>query len=373
MATAASQPTHPLHTLREHVRSGAKNRPGIYRMLADRGVVIYVGKSKRVRTRLMGYFRAREHEKAWRIVREAAAIEWEYAPSEFASLLRELELIKLYRPPYNVHQKRDRAHSFLRLSGGPAPKIHLVRRVSEEPGTYFGPFRGGQRIAAAVRELNDVLQLRDCRQATPIHFGDQDDLFGAELTPLCPRFELQRCAAPCAARCTEAEYLGRIAQARAFLNGASDQPLQELSARMAAAAERMEFEHAAAVRDRIGRLEMLRAEFQRLRETVERLTFLYAVPGTEGDHRVYAIRSGSVRASFPAPRSSRDRERMLKKVEPLFRDPEPVVEISSRKRAEEMLLVAHWFRTRPDELPRAYGTDRWGELPLAGQLDRLSA
>lgn len=339
-------------------------------MMAARGVVIYVGKSKQLRTRLMGYFRARESEKAWRIVREASTIEWEYAPSEFASLLRELELIKLYRPPYNVRQKRDRAHCFLRFTGGSAPKIQVVRRVTDEPGSYFGPFRGGKRMVAAVRELNDVLQLRDCRQATPIRFGDQDDLFGLEQTPLCPRYELQRCAAPCAARCTEADYLGRLEQARAFLDGSSEGPLRVLEGRMAAAAERTEFEHAAAIRDRMSQLEMLRDEFQRLRETVEKLSFLYAVPGVDGDHRVYVIRSGSVRGAFPAPRNGRERKRFLTRIESIYRNPEPVAEISSRRRADEMLLVAHWFRTRPDELPRTYRPDRWGDLPLARHLDR---
>src|SRR5690606_8470074 len=143
--------------LRESVRESAENRPGVYRMLGASGVVLYVGKSKRLRTRLLGYFRAKSEEKAWRIIHEARAVDWEYVPSEFASLLRELELIKRYRPQFNVRQKRDRIYAFLKMTTGPAPKLQVVRRVTEQPGTYFGPFRGGKRVADAVRELNDVL------------------------------------------------------------------------------------------------------------------------------------------------------------------------------------------------------------------------
>lgn len=355
--------------LRESVRAGARNRPGIYRMLSETGVVLYVGKSKRVRTRLLSYFRAKREEKAWRIVREARAIDWEYTPSEFASLLRELELIKAHRPPYNVRQKRDGLYSFLKITRGPAPTLRVVRRVNDESALYFGPLRGGRRIADAVKELNDVLLLRDCRQATPIRFADQEDLFGSELTPLCSRFELDRCAAPCAGRCTEGEYLNRLRQARAFLEGTDDEPFRELTSRMEDAARRMEFEHAASLRDRLTRLEVLRAEFTRLRAAIEELTFLYVVPGAEGDHRVYAVRSGSIRGVYDAPRTARERRRLLASAERHYREPEPLARIASRGRADEMLLVAQWFRNRPIERERAYPAESWSNLPLRGRLN----
>jgi excinuclease ABC subunit C len=358
-------------TLRDKVRTGALNRPGVYRMIGASGVVIYVGKSKRLRTRLMGYFRARQHEKAWRILREANGLEWDYAPSEFASLLLELELIKHHRPPYNVRQKRDALYSFLKLTPCPAPRLHVVRRAADDGGTYFGPFPGGSRIVDAVRELNDVMLLRDCRSATPIHFADQEELFGMDRTPLCPRYELRRCCGPCAGLCSEREYDRRVRQARAFLEGDAEEPIRELEARMLAAVERLAFEHAAALRDRVARLEMLRREFLRLREVTQRLSFLYAVPGFDREHRVYAIRSGSIRRVFPAPRTARQRSKLLEDAAEQFRQPESALEVSSRRRVEEVLLVARWFRARPDEHARTYVAERWSELPLSGQLDRL--
>jgi excinuclease ABC subunit C len=358
-----------LRLLREKVRAAAQNRPGIYRMTGTSGVVIYVGKSKRLRTRLLGYFRARRGEKAWRIVREASSVEWEYTPSEFASLLRELELIKRLRPPYNVRQKRDGIYSFLKLSMGPAPRLQVVRRPNDEPGAYYGPFRGGARMADAVKELNDVLLLRDCRRSTPMRFADQVDLFGVEMTPLCPRHELRRCSAPCAGRCSEREYLERVKEAKAFLHGEAEGPLEELEKRMIAAAERLEFEHAATLRERLQRLQMLRAEFLRLRATIEQLSFLYVVPGVDEDHKVYAIRSGSVRAVYPVPSTATERRELLDAVTQYYGQPEPPGEIASRQRVDEMLLVTHWFRTRPKEMERAYGPRDWARLPLRRSLD----
>lgn len=358
-----------LATLRSRVRAETLNHPGIYRMMGRGGVVLYVGKSKQIRTRLMGYFRARPGEKAWKIVRDAHEIEWEYVPSEFASLLKELDLIKRFRPPYNVRQKRDLIYTFLKLTAGPAPRLHVVRRVTEEPGVFFGPFRGGQRIRDAVKELNDVLQLRDCRGGTPIYFSDQDDLFGNDRTPLCPRLELRRCLAPCAGGCSAAEYARRVTEARAFLGGDADGPLRTLSERMNAAAANWEFEHAALLRTRMERLAMLREEFQRLKESTTNLSFLYAVSGFGGDHRVYAIRSGSIRAVYPAPRTVEERDAILAAASEHFRRPEGVSEISTPRRVDELLLVAHWFRVRPGEARRTYRPDAWARLPLASDLD----
>jgi excinuclease UvrABC nuclease subunit len=97
--------------MRAHVRAHAHDRPGVYRMLSQDGEVVYVGKSKRIRTRLLSYFRcAFPEEKGARIVREAIRIEWEYTPSEFAALLEELRLIKRFRPGLNVAMKRDERH-----------------------------------------------------------------------------------------------------------------------------------------------------------------------------------------------------------------------------------------------------------------------
>jgi excinuclease ABC subunit C len=343
--------------LRNAVRASARNLPGTYRMLSADGEVLYVGKSKQLRTRLLSYFRARRGEKGNHIVAQAAELEWEYEPSEFAALLTELHHIKRLRPRYNVRHKRDALYSFLKVTDDPAPRLLVVRDVSDDSGTYYGPFRGGRRIMDAVRELNDVLGLRDCRATTPIHFSDQPDIFGLDRNPRCHRFELRLCAGPCAALCTADDYGRRVNLARSFLKGDADEPIRWLNERMASAAERWEFEHAAALRDRIGRLEALRDDFGRLREALDSLTFIYTVPGAAGDDRTYLVRRGTIRAEMPAPRSAADRRRLARIAETIYRAAEPDDAIVAKHQVDEILLVAQWFRHRPGEVKRAARPD----------------
>jgi excinuclease ABC subunit C len=344
---------NPLRTqLREQVRAGARNRPGTYRMVGADGEVLYVGKSKAIRTRLLSYFRARDGEKGKRILEEARELAWDYEPSEFSALLTELRLIKRFRPRLNVRHKRDGSYSFLKITSDAAPKLFSVRQVVDDDSTYYGPFRGGRRIADALRELNDVLALRDCATATPIHFADQRDLFTVDRVPRCHRHDLGKCVGPCAAMCTRSEYMARVELARAFLAGNADEPLRLLADRMNAASERWEFEHAASLRDRLTRLEMLRDEFSRLREALERLSFVYTVPGTEGEDRVYLVRRGTVRRDIPAPRTTAQRRRLGQLVAEVFEPPEATGALVAKHQVEEILLIAQWFRMRPDELER---------------------
>src|SRR5207253_2475536 len=128
-----------LSIMKSNVRDTAADRPGVYRMLSSDGEIVYVGKSKRVRSRLLSYFRcAFPEEKGARILREAVKIEWEYMPSEFAALLGELRLIKKYRPRFNVAMKRDgRNYCFIKITRGPAPKLVVVRGPGQDDSSIY--------------------------------------------------------------------------------------------------------------------------------------------------------------------------------------------------------------------------------------------
>jgi excinuclease ABC subunit C len=352
------------HPLRATVRE-ARNVPGVYRMLAADGEVLYIGKSKSLRTRLLSYLRAPRGEKQHRIIEGTHALAWDYEPSEFAALLHEMRMIKRFRPRMNVQHKRDGRYSFLKLTGGQAPRLFVSSVVADDAATYFGPFRGGRRIQEAVRELNDLLGLRDCPLGTPIRFADQPDLFSFEPTPRCHRFELRLCLGPCAARVSEAEYGRRVELARAFLDGHADEPLRWLGERMAAAAERWEFEYAGRLRDRLHRLEALRDEFAQLREALDSLTFLYRVAGVEGDDRVYLVRRGTVRAAVPVPRSAPERRRLERLCDEHFGRPEHDGTLVQRHQVDEILLLSRWFRARPEEMANTVPPARLEALPLS--------
>src|SRR3954470_22130510 len=357
ISRAEQKPTSDaqLAIMRSTVKDGAADRPGIYRMLSSDGEVLYVGKSKRVRTRLLSYFRcAYPEEKGARILRSAEKIEWEYTPSEFAALLQELRMIKRFRPRYNVAMKRDgRNYSFIKLTKGPAPKLLVVRGpTSEDADIYYGPFVGAQRVGEAVRELNDSLLLRDCRTDLKMFFSDQTELFQLARTPGCIRHEIAKCLGPCVGGCSAGRYDEQVALAKAFLDGSNDGPLEMLRGQMERLSEQMEFERAAVYRDKLERLEALRAQFGRLRFAVENLSFVYTVKGHEGQDRVYLIRRGVVRAELAKPRSSKDRRSMKQLVEDIFSQPVPSHSQVPTHEIDELLLLSSWFRRFPAEMKR---------------------
>ena len=345
-----------LAQMKAHVRAQCTDRPGTYRFFSPEGEVVYVGKSKKLRTRLLSYFRCSYPEdKGARIVREATRIEWEHEPSEFAALLTELRLIKRFRPRFNVQMKRDALHyAFIRLTRGPAPKLQVVRGAgSEDGGVYYGPFQGAQRVGEAVRELSDALGLRDCANDVKMHFADQAELFQlTHRTPGCIRHEIRKCLGPCIAACTESEYRERIALARAFLEGNDDGPMNVLRGEMESCAERLEFERAGAYRDKLRRLEILREQFGRLRFAVETLSFAYQVSGEEGDDRVYLIRRGRVRAELPVPTGARERTRLRQLEHEVFAPVERDTAAVPTHEIDELLLLSSWFRRFPEELDR---------------------
>jgi len=317
---------------------------------------VYVGKAKRLRTRLLSYFRcAFPEEKGARILREADRIEWDYVPSEFAALLEELRQIKRLRPRFNVAMKRDgRNFCFLKLTRGAAPKFLVVRGPSnDDASVYYGPFQGAQRVGEAVRELNDVLGLRDCANDQAMHYADQPELFSIfPRTPGCIRFEVKKCLGPCVGGCTAQQYGERVKLARAFLDGTDDGPIESLRSDMERASERLEFERAAALRDKLLRLESLKEQFFRLRFAVETLSFVYPVPGHEGAQRLYLIRRGRVRAEMEEPDSPDDQCRLTSLIEQVFSSQERETSQIPTHEIDELLLLSSWFRRFPAELKR---------------------
>jgi excinuclease ABC subunit C len=355
--------------MRAHVRDTAEDRPAVYRMVAEDGEIVYVGKSKRVRSRLLSYFRcAFPEEKGARILREAIRIEWEYMPSEFAALLGELRLIKKYRPRFNVAMKRDaRNYCFIKITRGGAPKLVVVRGAGhDDQAIYYGPFMGATGVGEAVRELNDVLGLRDCAVEQKMHFADQPELFDImPRTPGCIRFEVRKCLGPCVGGCTVQQYDERLMMARAFLDGTDDGPIEQLRREMEAASERLEFERAASLRDKFKRLEALRGQFGRLRFAVETLSFAYSVPGHGGDDRVYLIRRGRVRAETSVPKTAADAAHLMGLIDEVYTPIERDTGQIPTHEIDELLLLSSWFRRFPSELERTSAAGSVAPLAVA--------
>lgn len=338
-----------------YVREHAENRPAVYRMIAADGEVVYVGKSKQLRARLLSYFRGSfPEDKGARILRDADRIEWEYVPSEFAALLGELRQIKRHRPRRNVALMRDaRNLCFIKITGGIAPRLAVVRGPgTDDMAIYYGPFLGAMKVSESVRELSDVLGLRDCTLDRKMQFSDQTDLFSvAPRTPGCLRYELGRCLGPCIAVPSSRDYMERVRLARAFLDGTNDGPLEMLRDEMQRSSERLEFERAASYRDKVHRLEQLREAFGRLRFAIESLSFVYRVPGNDGKERVYVIRRGRVRGEMDAPGNAAEKTALDAMLREAFSDGVDGMQVPSHE-IDELLLLSSWFQRFPKEMER---------------------
>jgi excinuclease ABC subunit C len=285
--------------LRARVRQDCPRRPGVYGMVDARGELIYVGKAKSLRARLMSYFRPRSRDpKAGRILAATRSIAWEVQPSEFAALLRELELIRRWRPRFNVvGQPGRRRRTFVCLGRRPAPYAFATRRPPSGVLACFGPVPAGRRARDAMRRLNDLFQLRDCPQAQEMIFADQGELFPIVRAAGCIRHEIGTCLGPCAAACSRAAYADRVRAAHAFLSGRDVAPLHLLKQEMEAASVALAFERAAALRDKLETLHWLHVHLARLRVARERYSFVYPVAGEDGEDRWYLIHRGRVAAT----------------------------------------------------------------------------
>jgi excinuclease ABC subunit C len=326
----------------------------------EAGKVLYVGKAKRVKARVLSYFHAKyPDDKAARIIRAAANITWDYVPSEFAAHLAELKEIRRHRPAFNHHMNRRRRVVFITTSPGVAPRLAVTTSTARGDLRYFGPFTSPARATAALRVLNDLLKLRDCAERMPAVFPGQGDLFDAPRQAACPRYEFGTCSGPCAGFVEETTYRGQVETALLFLGGYGLSPVSIVVDAMVKASERSDFELAARWREKFERLEWLLTAGSRARSGIEGLTFIYRDPGPFGDDRVYLIRHGLIRAAYPYPATPIEAVAFRAVVETDLLRPMPPAGLLDASTLDEMLLVMSWFRRHPEAWRRTVPIQSW--------------
>ena len=219
-------------------------QPGVYLMRDAQTAILYVGKAKRLRHRVRSYF-ARSGLPSARIasmVTQIAEIEYIVTDSELEALILEATLIKKHRPPYNVVLKDDKNFPYLKLTLDEAfPRLLTVRKIKKDGALYFGPYVSAGALQKTLRLVKRLFPLRLCAGTVA---------FDSKPRP-CFEYEIHRCLAPCAGKCTAAEYACVVEEVKLFLQGKKDDLLQDLRDRMAHYAEALEFEAAAKLRDQI--------------------------------------------------------------------------------------------------------------------------
>jgi len=234
-------------TIKRRLRA-VPDAPGVYLFRDSRTQVIYVGKALRLRDRLRQYFTTGYGETARvsELVRKIYDFEFVTTANEVEALVLECNLIKNYRPRFNIRLKDDKNYLYLKLPVNEEfPRVHYSRRVQNDGARYFGPYTSAQSLRGTVKSIRQLLPFRTC----------SDDIF--KQGKVCLDFHIKRCPGPCELKISSDDYKARINEVALFMEGRSDLLLRELRDRMEVAANKLDFENAARYRDQLQSIERI--------------------------------------------------------------------------------------------------------------------
>jgi excinuclease ABC subunit C len=226
------------------------SRPGVYRMIGPDGEVLYVGKAKNLKNRVGQYAQGRGHANAiYRMIRQTVALEVIVTATETEALLLETNLIKRLKPRFNVLMRDDKSFPFIAIrTDHPFAALQKHRGAKNFKGKFYGPFASAGAVNRTLNTLQKAFLLRSC----------SDSVFSGRTRP-CMLYQIKRCSGPCVGLASEAEYAALVQDGVDFLEGRSSQLQERLAKEMRAAAEALEFEKAARLRNRIRALASVRA------------------------------------------------------------------------------------------------------------------
>jgi len=222
--------------------------PGVYLFRDTKGQVIYVGKALRLRDRLRQYFTPgyAQTARVEEMVRRIFDFEFVQCANEVEALVLECNLIKNYRPRFNIRLKDDKNYLYLKLPVTETyPRVHYSRRVQNDGALYFGPYTSAQSLRNTVKSIRQLLPFRTC----------SDEIF--KQGKVCLDFHIRRCPGPCEKRISPEDYKSRIREVALFMEGRSDLLVRQLEDKMEGAADRLDFENAARYRDQLQSIERI--------------------------------------------------------------------------------------------------------------------
>ena len=331
----------------QNILDSLPTRPGVYLMKNDRGEVIYVGKAVNLRSRVRSYFQpstlAQKHSKTARMVEQVADIDIIVVDSELEALLTEINLIKAHKPHYNIRLKDDKRYPYIKVHcADPYPKVTVTRRMVNDGSRYFGPYTN----VSAVYQTLDVL-----RKAFPYLTCDRNIDGNDERA--CLYYDIKLCNAPCIGAVSQEEYRATIQSLMDFLQGKSDEIVERLQARMWQAAEQMDYEKAARLRDQIQAMQQV-TQRQKVVSSANTDQDVIAFARENGDAavQIFFIRNGRIVGKehyvLEGTGADEDEAGVMADFLKQFYDKAAEVppEVLLPHEIEEAEIIEHWLRSK---------------------------
>ncbi len=267
--------------------------PGVYRMLGEADAVLYVGKASSLDKRVMSYFSGRQHSPRIQVMlARVRRMEVTLTRTEAEALILENQLIKSLRPRYNILMRDDKSYPYVRLTAHAFPRVAFYRGSRQVSGRLFGPYPGAGAVRETLNALHKLFRLRSC----------EDSVFHGRTRP-CLQYQIKRCSAPCVGMVSAEDYAETVREAGLFLDGRNDLLGEGLQGRMQRAADALDYEEAARLRDLIGQLRKVQAE-QHVEGDLGDLDLLAcAIDGSSACVVLLSYRNGvnlGTRSFFPA-------------------------------------------------------------------------
>lgn len=274
--------------------------PGCYQM-KENGKIIYVGKAVNLKNRVRSYFHGRDHTpKVAAMVSHIDDFDIILCRTNLEALILECNLIKLYKPYYNILLKDDKHYPYIRIDlNEPFPRVTLARRQQPDGARYFGPYIGATAVREVLEALKKLFPLRTCNHNLPLKTPKRP----------CMNYEIGRCLGPCGGKCTQEEYRAVVQRVLAFLGGKYQDVTADLEKEMRAAAAALQFEKAARLRDQIKDIEGLMQRQQAIQTSgAEQDVFALAQDDLDAMAQVLYVRSGHILGgdSFALPREGKE-------------------------------------------------------------------
>jgi DNA polymerase-3 subunit epsilon len=344
-----------IQALQDQIRS-LPDEPGVYFFRDEHDTLLYIGKAKSLKTRVGSYFlaSAQHTSKIKELVKQVRDIQWTTTGTELSALLLESHEIKAHKPRYNTLIKKYRRYPFLRL-GPPStalqengiysdtlPRLDLCFEITDDGAEYFGPFGSRGSAEAIVEMINRTFKLRKCSDPLEI---------SPDFSP-CFYHQIKRCNAPCAILQTRDEYLAEVETVRKFLSGEQIGVVAVLKAAMQDSSERLEFEEAAMLRNRMKELERVFFRQRQISSSINDNNVIIVIPTNEQDKKVevFFIRHGRLKFQRLVGKKLPLKE-LSRALEQVYHDGTTAPPHCRKEEIDEIRIIASWvYQHRKDGL-----------------------